>query len=127
MPWDARPDPAGRAAATALATGAAAAARPKGQLNAHVPALDGVRGCAVLLVVVYHFANSFYVLGFTNPIVSAARIGWLGVDVFFALSGFLITGILLDTKSSANYFGSFYARRFLRIFPLYYGAIILVL
>lgn len=93
----------------------------------HVPALDGVRGIAILLVLVYHFISSLAALGVTHPLLKVFELGWCGVDVFFALSGFLITGILLDTKDASNYFQSFYSRRVLRIFPLYYAAIAAVL
>ena len=96
------------------------------QPRSHVPALDGVRGIAIILVMAYHFAVSMGALGITSPLLRLAQVGWCGVDVFFALSGFLITGILIDTKSSPHYFRDFYARRVLRIFPLYYGSLLVV-
>src|SRR5215510_2780284 len=74
-----------------------------------IPGLDGLRAIAFLLVFAFH---SEYL-----------QIGWIGVQFFFVLSGFLITGILLDMKKSLpprDYFFKFYGRRFLRIFPLYY-------
>jgi len=80
-----------------------------------VPQLDAVRGLAVLLVLV-HNTDIYPSLHF-GLIVNN---GWMGVDLFFVLSGFLITGILLDTKESEGYFRNFYARRCLRIWPLYY-------
>ncbi len=84
-----------------------------------LPALDGVRGLAVLAVMFTHVTVQVFPLpGFLQD---AFGFGWMGVDLFFVLSGFLITGILVDTRQCTNYFRSFYARRFLRIFPLYYG------
>jgi len=87
--------------------------------------LDGLRGLAVLMVLLYHYR--FELTG-NGPLERSVRwlfgFGWSGVDLFFVLSGFLITGILLDSREAPNYFSSFYARRALRIFPLYYLSLI---
>jgi peptidoglycan/LPS O-acetylase OafA/YrhL len=92
-----------------------------------MPALDGIRGLAVLMVLVFHFIGTTLV---TNPlerlIVSVVKYGSYGVELFFVLSGFLITGILYDTRGRLGYFRNFYMRRALRIFPLYYGVLLLV-
>jgi peptidoglycan/LPS O-acetylase OafA/YrhL len=92
---------------------------------AHVPALDGVRGLAILLVLFDHlfWSNSAAAHGLLAVIAGVRDSAYAGVNLFFALSGFLITGILLDTLDVPHYFRNFYARRSLRIFPLYYGAL----
>jgi peptidoglycan/LPS O-acetylase OafA/YrhL len=78
--------------------------------------LDGLRGIAILMVMIHRFWPRTGVgLG-----ADVAGAGWIGVDLFFVISGFLIAGILLDTKDEPGYFKNFYARRVLRIFPLYY-------
>ena len=92
----------------------------------HVPVLDGLRGVAVLLVLFHHTIGR--PLGPATTLVDAAVAavatpGWTGVDLFFVLSGFLITGILLDTKGQPRWWPNFIVRRALRIFPLYYGAL----
>jgi peptidoglycan/LPS O-acetylase OafA/YrhL len=78
---------------------------------------------AIVLVLVSHLMlfNDHTGSRFGDSLSALRGLGWVGVDLFFVLSGFLITGILFDTLQDPHYFGSFYMRRFLRIFPLYYG------
>ncbi len=87
----------------------------------HFPALDTLRGVAIV-VVLFHNLSIFAGSGgkvdkLWNLFVEA---GWVGVQLFFVLSGFLITGILVDDKEKPKALRVFYVRRFLRIFPLYY-------
>ena len=78
----------------------------------YYPALDGLRAIAVLMVFCQHYgAAKAWIFGW----------GWTGVDVFFVLSGFLITGILYDSRQRAHRYRDFYVRRTLRISPLYYA------
>jgi len=84
--------------------------------------LDGIRGIAALMVVVFHFflsKNSEYL---SNLIIyqKATEFGQHGVSLFFVLSGFVITRILIKTRENSDYFSNFYKRRVLRILPLYY-------
>jgi len=99
--------------------------------DAHVPVLDGLRAAAILGVMLMHFTI------LQSPILQSSILpdrvlwqialsGWVGVDLFFVLSGFLITGILLDTKGGDGYFRNFYMRRVLRILPLYYGSLVVL-
>ncbi len=94
----------------------------------HMPALDGLRGIAILLVLFAHLAwGPQAVAGVAGKLfLTVTTCGWTGVELFFVLSGFLITGILLDTRTAENYFTAFYARRALRILPLGYAMILLV-
>ena len=81
----------------------------------HFAGLDGLRGVAVLMVLFQHYV----------PVQPGARWMWTGVRIFFVLSGFLITGILYDTRNAERRWSVFYWRRALRIFPLYYGVLLL--
>ncbi len=87
--------------------------------------LDGVRAIAVLMVMIFHFfpaENNGVIMSILKKF---ANLGQTGVTLFFVLSGFLITRILINTKEKSKYFTNFYMRRFLRIFPLYYVFLIL--
>ncbi|MDX1948159.1 MAG: acyltransferase [Pirellulaceae bacterium] len=100
---------------------------PSVNLRGHLPALDAVRGLAIVLVTLYRFGG-----GGHGPATALAdpgliALGSRGVDLFFVLSGFLITGILHDAKGKSHYFRNFYIRRSLRIFPLYYGVLVLAI
>ena len=106
---------------------ATAAQRHRSLFSAHMPALDGVRGLAILAVLLFHFGTP---TSSKAPIDGALTwlfsYGALGVNLFFVLSGFLITGILYDARDDPGYFRNFYMRRALRIFPLYYAVLAIV-
>ena len=85
----------------------------------HLPALDGLRGIAILLVILHHAALPSADL--SHPVAGELlHLGFAGVDLFFVLSGFLITGILIDGRGGEGYYRVFYGRRLLRIAPAYY-------
>jgi peptidoglycan/LPS O-acetylase OafA/YrhL len=84
-------------------------------VSGSVPALDGLRGVAIIFVMAFHIWRS-----------PATGLGWSGVDLFFVLSGYLITGILWDSRSAPGAVRTFYVRRALRILPLYYGVLAVV-
>ena len=96
------------------------------RLSGHLPALDGLRGLAIILVLIEHFVRLQPATLLERFVCRGAAVGWVGVDLFFALSGFLITGILLEAKGGERFFRNFYLRRAFRIFPLYYGCLLLV-
>jgi peptidoglycan/LPS O-acetylase OafA/YrhL len=89
-----------------------------------MPELDGLRGVAILMVFFFHYITYSRThegnFGRLYHFAQIFRLGWSGVDLFFVLSGFLIGGILLDARSSSNYFRTFYVRRVHRILPIYY-------
>lgn len=91
------------------------------RFRGHIAELDGLRAVAVSLVLLTHFSPQTIVGSLLWKIES---VGWMGVDLFFVLSGFLITGILVDAREKQFYYRNFYVRRILRIFPLYYAVLI---
>jgi peptidoglycan/LPS O-acetylase OafA/YrhL len=96
--------------------------------GSHCLQLDGVRGLAILLVTIYRFAKEIPTNGsFGNLAARVIEVGDRGVDLFFVLSGFLITNVLIESRQINNYFGRFYWRRSLRIFPLYFLTLLTLL
>lgn len=102
---------------------------PESSLPAkRIPELDGLRGLAILLVILCHYigTSDHAPLGFLpHRFLMAFSAGWSGVDLFFVLSGFLIGGILLAARETPHYFRAFYMRRVFRILPIYYAWIFL--
>jgi peptidoglycan/LPS O-acetylase OafA/YrhL len=97
-------------------------------LRGHLPALDGVRGLAIIMVLFLHFiGNTVATNSFEKVVVLVTNYGAYGVDLFFVLSGFLITGILYESRDKQHYFKNFYMRRVLRIFPLYYAVLVAII
>src|SRR5579862_3933356 len=86
------------------------------QRDERIPELDGLRGIAIVGVILFHLGLR---IRLPETLAALSRYGWTGVDLFFVLSGFLIGGILIDQRTSDEYYAPFYARRFFRIVPLY--------
>lgn len=90
-----------------------------------MPMLDGLRGVAIALVLAHNFSTDALPPTLAGKVIGASlSVGWIGVQLFFVLSGFLITRILLQTQAAPNYYRAFFGRRVLRIFPLYYGTLL---
>lgn len=103
-----------------------------GLIRPVMPELDSIRGLAILGVVVLHgffwsFGGAFHFSPAAQVVLRLTQPGGLGVSLFFVLSGFLITGILLDSRDDPAYYRRFYIRRVLRILPVYYALLILLL
>lgn len=107
----------------------AAAERSFGPIDFRMrfPALDGLRAIAICAVFLEHYGGGSHGGAVLNTLNAIRQYGWLGVDLFFVLSGFLITGILYDTLGDSRYFRRFFARRSLRIFPIYYLVFLVIL
>jgi peptidoglycan/LPS O-acetylase OafA/YrhL len=103
-------------------------------IRSYMPELDFIRGIAILMIILYHGfywivvnygkLSEFHDIG--KLIILSTKGGWLGVHLFFVLSGFLITGILLESKKRPDYYKRFYFRRALRILPAYFTILFLL-
>jgi peptidoglycan/LPS O-acetylase OafA/YrhL len=94
----------------------------------HVPALDGIRGFAALSIFIVHYAGGAHAfMGRLRYLAEPINFGWAAVSLFFVLSGYLISGILWDSIGTPNWWRRFYWRRSLRIFPLYYLALLIAI
>ena len=104
---------------------------PAPLIRSHMPELDSIRGIAVLMVVLFHgFFCAVQEHSFHGParlLVLVSKPGWSGVNLFFVLSGFLITGILLKSSRGERYYSRFYLRRALRILPAHFAILIALL
>jgi len=110
-----------------MATQAPVSFNQDARFPGHIPVLDGLRGVAIITVVWHNVTAGTYTGSPINKFVNLfSNSGWVGVQLFFVLSGFLITGLLLDQKGSQHQFRNFFMRRMLRIFPLYYSVLIAV-
>src|ERR1700721_3146770 len=99
-------------------------------LQKHMPELDILRGCAVLAVLFYHglfWSGATSSNHWAHLFIKSTVVGWLGVNLFFILSGFLITGVLMDAKGRPSYYRNFYLRRALRILPAYLALIAILI
>lgn len=108
--------------ALSATTGVAGAESPE-----HLAALDGLRALAIALVLLHNFELEPTLVSLPGRVLGlVSSLGWVGVQLFFVLSGFLITRQLLSTQRATNYYGSFFGRRVLRIFPLYFGTLLML-
>jgi peptidoglycan/LPS O-acetylase OafA/YrhL len=93
---------------------------PRQAFRGHIQELDGLRAVAMVTVLLNHL----WPKSLSSLVWGVGQLGWIAMDSFFVLSGFLIAGILLDTRRTPDYYRSYYARRSLRILPLYYCVLV---